>query len=267
MGVEFVRYAWYSDVDTGTVFWHDHVDFFNWDHGLFGAHIIEPAGSTHRDPDTGLEVRSGTIVDVHAPAGSSIGAGQSGTFREFMVFLQNGNPVTGGTNSGGVINLRAEPLSSRTGNDAHVFSSVTHDDPITPVPRAYAGDPFVIRGLGVVERVGGLRLTGHRFRMERFAATASFTDGTHIGISERFDLVLDGGAGGPGGAPGDYLYYSTMGRDWNAGAWGSRRCAGARLRRAHQPDDDRLPGRTDDHQRQRGVRLYGRYRREPGRGA
>ena len=32
MGVEFVQYLWYSDVDTGTVFWHDHVDFNSWDH-------------------------------------------------------------------------------------------------------------------------------------------------------------------------------------------------------------------------------------------
>ncbi|RMF00646.1 MAG: hypothetical protein D6768_12340, partial [Chloroflexi bacterium] len=42
VGVEFVRYRWYSDVDSGNVFFHDHVNFKNWDHGLFGAHIVEP---------------------------------------------------------------------------------------------------------------------------------------------------------------------------------------------------------------------------------
>ena len=176
VGVEFVRYNFYADVDTGTVFWHDHVNFMNWDHGLFGAHIVEPAGSTYHDPVSGAEVRSGAIVDIHAPATASVGAGQQGDFREFTVFLHNNSPATGGINQGGTINLRAEPFSSRGGDVGHLFSSVTHDDPITPLPRAYVGDPFVFRGLGLVERLGGLRVTGHRFRIERFAGTAPLTD-------------------------------------------------------------------------------------------
>src|SRR5690606_10635649 len=69
VSVEFVQYRWFSDVDSGTVFWHDHVDgIMSWAHGLFGAHIIEPPGSTYHDPVTGQEVRSGTIVDIHAPS-------------------------------------------------------------------------------------------------------------------------------------------------------------------------------------------------------
>ncbi|MEE8524933.1 MAG: hypothetical protein V3T72_13445, partial [Thermoanaerobaculia bacterium] len=239
VGVEFVRYKWYSDVDTGTVFWHDHVNFINWEHGLFGAHIIEPAGSTYHDPVTGVEVRSGTVVDIHAPPTASVGAGQQGAFREFMIFLHNGNPVTGGANQGGTINLRAEPWSGRAGDPAHRFSSVTHDDPLTPIPRAYVGDPLVIRGLGVVERVGGLRLTGHRFQVERFASTAPLADASHLGISERFDLVLDGGAGGPAGLPGDFLYYSTIARDFVAGAWGI-----LRVHDTLQGDLQVLPDRT-----------------------
>lgn len=35
--IEFVQYNWYPDVDSGTVFWHDHVDFNSWSQGLFGA--------------------------------------------------------------------------------------------------------------------------------------------------------------------------------------------------------------------------------------
>ena len=49
VGVEFVQYRWYSGVDSGTVFWHDHVDFRRWDHGLFGSQVIEPCGSTYHD--------------------------------------------------------------------------------------------------------------------------------------------------------------------------------------------------------------------------
>ncbi len=241
VGVEFVQYAWFSDVDTGTVFWHDHVNFKSWDHGLFGAHIIEPAGSTYHDPVTGNEVRSGPIVDIHAPPGASVGHGHSGSFREFMVWTHN---RTGGefgadlVDSGGSINLAADPLAQRGGNPSHLFSSTVHGDPMTPLPRAYVGDPFVIRHLGVVERVGGLRVSGHRFKLERWGAGGAISDTSPLGISERFDLILEGGAGGPGGFPGDYLYYSSVGRDFLAGAWGIIRVHNT-ARESLQPLPDR----------------------------
>ncbi|MFT7473833.1 MAG: FtsP/CotA-like multicopper oxidase with cupredoxin domain, partial [Verrucomicrobiales bacterium] len=174
VGVEFVQYRWYSDVDSGTVFWHDHVNFKNWDHGLFGAHVIEPAGSTYHDPETGAEVRSGPIVDVHAPADASVGEGQHGSFREMVVFLHNGSPATPNERAGSTINLRSDPLGTRDPN--FPFSSVTNGDPITPLLRAYLGDPVVFRGLGLVERVGSLRVTGHRFAKERTADEGAIYD-------------------------------------------------------------------------------------------
>ena len=45
-------------------------------------------------------------------------------------------------------------------------------------------------------------------------------DTATTGISERFDYVLDGGAGGQTGSPGDYLYYSTRTFAFESGAWG-----------------------------------------------
>jgi len=280
--VEFVQYRWYSDVDSGTVFWHDHVDGIeSWAHGLFGAHIIEPAGSTYRDPVTGATVKSGTIVDIHTSG--TVGVGQSGSFREFMVFLHNGrrgrNELTAASGGGlnpfnfgqeceeGSINLRAEPVGERTPPgatpsdpattmqrqeyngqrcrnafsrgpdnpasanatsvratvstvDPYVFSSVKYGDPMTPLLRAYAGDPVVIRTIGLNERAEALRIQGHRFRMERFNADGQLMDAATTGISERFDYVLDGGAGGPLRSPGDYLYYSTRTYALESGAWG-----------------------------------------------
>jgi hypothetical protein len=274
-------------VDSGTVFWHDHVDgIMSWAHGLFGAHIIEPPGSTYHDPVTGEEVRSGTIVDIHAPANRSVGVGQSGAFREFMIFLHNGRQadqalsrfIFGQECEEGTINLRAAPLGERTpegaldtnaagepldvqpdtshqrfsfnGFDANdgcrnafdrntasstddgtvaatvttvdpfAFSSVTYGDPNTPLLRAYVGDDVVIRTIGLNERAEALRFQGHRFRMERFNADARLMDAAVTGISERFDYVIDGGAGGPGGMPGDYLYYSTRQFALESGAWG-----------------------------------------------
>ena len=280
--VEFVQYRWYSDVDSGTVFWHDHVDGIeSWAHGLFGAHIIEPAGSTYRDPVTGNSVKSGTIVDIITSG--SVGVGQSGSFREFMIFLHNGrrgrNELTAASGGGlnpfnfgqeceeGSINLRAAPVGERTppgatpadpsttmqrqeysgqrcrnafsrGSDdpasanatsvratvttvdPYVFSSVKYGDPMTPLLRAYTGDPVVIRTIGLNERAEALRIQGHRFRMERFNSDGQLMDTATTGISERFDYVLDGGAGGPLKSPGDYLYYSTRNFALESGAWG-----------------------------------------------
>ncbi|MEU8235664.1 hypothetical protein AB0C12_39265 [Actinoplanes sp. NPDC048967] len=299
--VEFVQYRWFSDVDSGTVFWHDHVDAIkSWAHGLFAAHIVEPKGSTYHDPVTGAPARSGTIVDVVNRSGS-VGVGQSGSFREFTVFLQNGrrgrqelaspppaglNPFNAGQEcEEGTINLRAAPLGERIppgatpadpattdqrqeynggrcrnaftrtdvpGNydasttratvstvDPYAFSSVKYGDPGTPLLRAYAGDPVVIRTIGVNDRAEALRVQGHRFRVERFAAAGQLTDTATTGVSERFDYVLDGGAGGPARQAGDYLYYSTRTFALESGAWGILRVHD-RLRGDLRP----LPGRS-----------------------
>jgi hypothetical protein len=241
VGVEFVRYNWYSDVDAGTVFFHTHVESKDWDHGLFGAHIIEPKGSTYHDPVTGDEIRAGTLADIRVSgsAGQPVAQGVNGSFREFMLFLHNQNPVVGAFDlGGGTINLRAEPWSLRPGDPAYRFSSVTHGDPFTQEVRAYVGDPVVFRGLGLVEKVGGIRVTGHRFNIERHTNTSDLRDASFIGISERFDFALEGGAGGPKGYPGDYMYYSTLAKDFESGAWGLMR-----VYDSSQGDLQPLPGR------------------------
>jgi FtsP/CotA-like multicopper oxidase with cupredoxin domain len=301
--VEFVQYRWFADVDSGTVFWHDHVRAItSYAHGMFGALIIEPKGSTYHDPVTGAEVRSGTMVDVINTTGGSVGAGQSGSFREFMLFLHSGrrgrselfNTIPGTDlipfNHGqeceeASINLRAVPLGERTppgatpadpstteqrqefngarcrnafrrdgdvpGDpdanttratvttvDPYVFSSVKYGDPMTPLLRAYAGDPVVVRTIGLSDRAEALRIQGHRFRLERFSPGSQLTDTATLGISERYDYVLDGGSGGPSHSPGDYLYYSTRTFSLESGAWGIFRVYD-RL----QPDLRALPGR------------------------
>lgn len=273
VSVEFTQYRWYSDVDSGTVFWHDHVNGIkSWAHGLFGAHIIEPRGSTYHNPVTGAQVRSGTIVDIHTS--SPVGTGVRSSFREFMIFLSNGRRGRAELTAAGMgridrnagqeceessINLRAAPIGERTppgtgtmqrqefngaivcrnatsrvndptaantvaatvtAVDPYVFSSVKYGDPTTPLLRAYAGDPVVIRTIGVTDRVEALRFQGHRFARERFNADGELTDAATTGISERFDYVLDGGAGGPARMAGDYLYYSTRNFAFESGGWG-----------------------------------------------
>ncbi len=119
-GVEFVQYRWYSDVDDGTVFFHDHVDALSsWGHGLFGAHIIEPAGSSFHDPVTGASIASGPIADIYTTG--SAGFGEKGDFREYVLWQHEGI-TTGGSPQGcqnASFNLRAAPLIARDPNAAN----------------------------------------------------------------------------------------------------------------------------------------------------
>ena len=107
---EFVRYRWFPDVQFGTAYFHDHVDALtSWKHGLFGALISEPPGSTYHDPYSGLAVKSGNIVDIHTKA--EVSPDLTGSFREMVTFIQDNNLTTHiGRSSGSALNLRAQPL-------------------------------------------------------------------------------------------------------------------------------------------------------------
>ena len=71
------------------MFFHDHVDALSsWGHGLFGAHIIEPQGSTFHDPVTGAPIDSGPIADIYTTG--SAGFGEQGDFREFVLWQHEG---------------------------------------------------------------------------------------------------------------------------------------------------------------------------------
>src|ERR1700722_2898880 len=116
-GGEFVQYRWYSDVQAGTVFFHDHVDgIHSWGHGLFAAHIIEPAGSTWHDPKTGAPIQSGPIADIYTTG--SAGNGEQGDFREFVLFEQTGLTGDGSPQQCEMssFNLRSAPLIDRDPN-------------------------------------------------------------------------------------------------------------------------------------------------------
>ncbi len=232
-GTEYVQERWYPDVQLDNVFWHDHVDgIHGWGKGLVGQLIVEPKGSTYHDPKTGDEVDSGTIVDVRTPG--KLGPGVDGAFREVVLWTINDNPVTDST-----INLRAAPWADRLATDADpslLFSSHRHGDPNTPLPRAYRGDPLVVRTVNVSGNgIDTLRLDGHRFRIEGRQAdadgnpVAGTTDTLHYGVSERFTAIVDGGAGGTGKRAGDYLYFNGTGRRFRQGAWGIMRVLPGRV--------------------------------------
>lgn len=258
--VEFVRYRWYPDVDLGIVFWHDHVfGLDGWGHGLFGSTIVEPAGSTYHDPETGKEVRSGVVVDIHTtdPVSSQV----TGSFREVVMHIVDSNPRTaelitadnpqvgkpsvdgtpsakylptmnvspmkflngGEATTGGGYSLRVEPLSIRLANNpdpTQLFSSTVHGDPDTPLVRAYLGDPIVFRSLqGSANEAHTWHISGHWFPMERYNPLSLPRNTYQIAIAERLDVVVPA-AGGPQKMAGDYPYYSGRASHFSGGSWG-----------------------------------------------
>ena len=269
--VEFVRYRWYADSDFGITYWHDHAyGLTSWGHGLFGCTVIEPKGSTYHDPETGEEVRSGSIVDIHT--NEAVSSTVRGSFREFVMQLQDSNPRTsnrivsqtvfekpnegqtvpeyinkvgdkdswslmdtpfrylagGERTSGSSWGLRVEPLNRRlavNSDPSKLFSSATHGDPDTPMLRAYLGDPVVLR---LLDHAGNemhtVSVNGHAFPLERYAADSRMRSSVHLGIAERYDLVIPE-AGGPQQQSGDYLYYSGRPSHFGEGLWGIIRVA------------------------------------------
>ena len=226
VSTEFVRYRWYPDVQFGTAFMHDHVNvLFSSRHGLFGAVIAEPAGSTYHDPHTGQPIDSGLMADIHTNA--RLSSDVTGSFREVVMGIQDDVPLTAfGRSSGSAIDLRAERLSDRGagspagGDSSRLFSSTVHGDPATPVPEAFVGDPIAIRTLvGSNNDVHSWHLDGHAFRLEPQNSRAPPVNTVDVGISERFDLFVPA-AGGPQGMAGDYLYYNGRSFKLREGSWG-----------------------------------------------
>ncbi len=90
---EYVRYRWWVDADLGLVFWHDHAfGATTWPHGGIGSTIVEPWGSTYHDPETGKEIRSGPVADIHGS--EPFAYGRNGSFRELVAQLHDTVPHT-----------------------------------------------------------------------------------------------------------------------------------------------------------------------------
>ncbi|HUQ64349.1 MAG TPA: hypothetical protein VM121_11390, partial [Acidimicrobiales bacterium] len=224
VSAEFVRYRWYPDTQFGTAFFHDHVNVItSGRHGLYGAVISEPPGSSYHDPQTGAEVRSGAIADVRT--GAPVSTDVVGSFRELVMPIQDDNPLTHvGGSTGSSLALRVAPLDSRNkGDPSMLFSSPVNGDPETPLLQAFVGDPVIIRALvGASNDVHSFHVDGHWFRVEPWSSRSPPTSNVDIGISERYDLVLPR-AGGPQARAGDYLYYNGRTLKLREGSWGIMR--------------------------------------------
>src|SRR4051812_29741290 len=142
-------------------------------HGLFGALVVEPPGSTYWDASTAdMPLASGWEAIIK-PAGVDVPCDKNSdtptcAFREAVLMhheigndnerltAKNGSLVplvdnlTGSYRPGSfAINYRSEPFRNRMTSfpkeRAHAYSSFTFGDPATPIMRGYLADPTKIR--------------------------------------------------------------------------------------------------------------------------
>lgn len=231
----------FANEELNTVFFHDHL-FANMhqQHGMFGALIVEPAGSVFLDPKTGCELKSGTKAVIRTADGKS--------FREFALFLHDfallfdkgGKPLNppehpGSDDDPGVmgINYRCEPMPERLkilNDPSHIFSSFAYGDPATPILETYPGDPIRIRLLdGAHEEQHVFNIEGMPWRKEITDPLSPLVQSQTIGISEAFNIHIDEPY-----TAGDYLYYSGGIDDLWLGMWGI-------IRAYAEQNDDLLP--------------------------
>lgn len=203
---------------------------------IVDVHGVEPVGYGVGNSFRELVVQ---IMDTIAPTVNMVTAGnppgqsvaealESGKSKLFsmpdqiqmtpMLFLNGGTHTTGSA-----IGFRVEPFAKRLAVYPEVstlFSSQVHGDPSTPLLRTYLGDTIVFRLLSVTaNETHVFTVAGHTFLTERYAGDANRKHSIHVGIAERYDLVVPQ-AGGPRLQPGDYLYLNGRTSKFSDGSWG-----------------------------------------------
>src|SRR5690606_26999039 len=161
----------------------------------------------------------GQPIEVALEAGKTVSFQMPENLRMTpMPFLNGGTHTTG---SG--IDYRAEPIAQRLAvnpDPAQIFSSHVHGDPSTPLLRAYTGDTIVFRLVeSLMNETHVFSVAGHTFLTERYAEDANRKNSIHVGIAERYDLVVPE-AGGPHHQAGDYLYFNGRSSKLSEGSWG-----------------------------------------------
>jgi len=273
---ETFTYEWTPTGDIGAVCLWDMADLRSTrHHGAFGQVLVEPSDAVPLDPDTAEPAVSGAsaliqtpddedfrehgllfadaqyVLNRHDPTNCVVSPGEEGTEAVSDSERPPCTQIPEDTEDQGYgsVNYRSEPFERRfvTDDAQHlVYSTRTHGDPNTPVFDALVGDPVRFRVACGGDKARGItfHLAGHQW--ERFpgvdASPVIGVDGQFgPGTARTLDLI--GGAGGPGGHPGDYLYQETkQRRRLESGLWGLFRVHDDTASESVQP----LPERTDD---------------------
>ena len=170
-----------------------------------------------------------------------------------MLFDKNGKPLQppkfpGSEDDPGLfgVNYKNEPLQFRLGPDcdpAYSFSSYVNGDPITPILRAYEGDPIRIRLLqGAQEESHSFNLHRQRWFRERPDLDSEIDQQQHISISESFTLEFNM----EGEGDFDTLYhYGSLDDIW-LGNWGIFRSFEKRVPHLIPLTDREAPAKRTD---------------------
>lgn len=243
----------YTPVEFGTLNLFPSDPLFQHFNGLFGAMVIEPAGSTWTCGEKGspasCDPSGGAPPSSRASATVTSADGRT-SFREFVAMvsddikispsLDNSKPTPKVVNPANTsaVNYRTEPRSFRyAGFAPKDFSCMTSNqllnigDPETPIFTADPGDAVRFRmahpmGLGTSQVVS---VHGHVWQRNPYANNAKEIGNNSLsqwqgsrdnhGSSDHFDLVIDK-AGGEGTVTGDYLYTVHLPSQAQLGAWG-----------------------------------------------
>lgn len=260
---ETVAYEWSvpAGEPSATHYFHSHGDErLQTAHGLFGAIVVEPAGSSWVDPRHGEPLTSGWDAIVQRADGTS--------FREFALlyheigdetyilrdaagaYLPIVDPLTDAYRPGSrALNYRSEPFMNRlalgeaeTGqvDKSLAYSSYAYGDPATPILRTEVGDPTVQRVVHAgsetfhVHHVhgGSVRwprqpgaenappIAGLAKDPPLVPEVSERTDAQSIGPSETFDVHDECTAGGCQQSPGDVMYHCHVAHHYVSGMWG-----------------------------------------------
>ena len=234
-----ICYTWKADQE-GVFLFSDMADTRSGEdgtnvHGLFGAIIVEAAGSSWYDPVTGEPLSSGLFADIYHPVKPA--------FREYAVFFHDEleilnkdnqpptDPHTGLPNGTTAISYRSEPMRNRLPLDHHhadpadtaediSMSSWAYGDPAPPILRAYVGDPSKIRLIhGGVKETHVFHLHNHQWRLEPEDPKSTIIDSISISPQECFTLDILYGAGSFNGMIGDAIFHCHLYPHFHEGMW------------------------------------------------
>ncbi|KQY94658.1 copper oxidase [Paenibacillus sp. Root52] len=209
-------------------------------HGLFGALIVEPQGSTWTDPKTGKPLLSGVYADIHNPFLPS--------FREYAWVFHDEMEIkdlTGDTpfsphtfqpEATHAINYRSEPMRNRhrlilegvvspetEGEEVH-HDSWMFGDPAMPILRAYVGDPVKIRVIhGGVKETHVFHYHVHQWLFETTDLDSEIKDSQAISPQASYTVSPLYGAGSMQGAFGDIIVHCHLYPHFEEGMWGMQR--------------------------------------------
>ena len=234
-----ICYTWQADQE-GVFLFSDMADTRSGEdganvHGLFGAIIVEAAGSAWYDPVTGDPMDSGLFADIYHPAKPA--------FREYAVFFHDEleilnkdnqppvDPHTGLPSGTTAISYRSEPMRNRPPLGGHhadpadtaediSMSSWVYGDPAPPILRAYVGDPSKIRLIhGGVKETHVFHLHNHQWQLEPEDPKSTIIDSISISPQECYTLDILYGAGSLNGMIGDAIFHCHLYPHFHEGMW------------------------------------------------